>query len=68
MAIARTKPTTRETTAERASPRRRCTMPSARPATGENSGPSTIAPITRMAESLTMPTTAISVAIVRNAR
>jgi hypothetical protein len=66
--IATAKPATSATAALRAIRRRPWIRATARAARGANSGPSTIAPITRIAESLTIAIAARSVAIVRKAR
>jgi hypothetical protein len=67
-AMATTKPATSVSAAVRPTARRPCTMATASAASGANSGPSTIAPTVRIAESFTIAIAASSVAMVRNAR
>ena len=62
------KPTAKATSERRASESRRCTSATQSPASGPNSGPTTIAPMIRITESVMIPTPAISVARTMNAR
>ena len=65
--IAAAKPTPRATSERRASRNRRWTTATQTPASGPNSGPTTIAPMIRISESVRIPTAAISVARTMNA-
>lgn len=64
--MARTKPTTSVRAASRRSPNRRRTSATPSATTAPNSGPSTIAPITRICESSTIAMAAIVVASAMN--
>ena len=62
------KPTASARSERRARSRRRCTSATQSPAIGPNSGPTIIAPMIRITWSVRMPTAAISIARVMNAR
>ena len=64
----RRSPTTSVIAARRAPAGRPCTTATASAASGTNSGPSTIAPMVRIAESLMIAIAASSIAMVRKAR
>ena len=62
------KPTARAASERRPTPRRRSTRATQRPASGPNSGPTTIAPTIRIGEPVKMPTEAIRQASVMKTR
>ena len=62
------KPTTSASSDRRASAGRRCTIATHSPASGPNSGPTTIAPTTRIGWSSSSPNAAIMVATHMNTR